>query len=337
MMPMNHHRALHRRAAGRTLIELLIALIVGAIVLGGVLLTSISSSTTQNQQNSTSFLSEEAQIAANLLNWQLRIAGFSNIVLPPKPQNFSEEPHIYRNYNGPAVRGCDGGPQNPSVPMANMACNNGNGSDGFMVAYEGSTFNTLPTNGNPNDPTDCLGQAIVPRTPSDANTGATYPLVENMIYVANNTLMCAGNGNNLRTPQPLVNNVVDMQIRYGVAGVPAVGNTTVPAEPYFEPAQYLTATQVNALAAFPAGTNPAYRGQWNRVVSMRICLTLRTSDEVHATRTAYTNCDGANVMPPDRRAYRVVLIQSALKNRTPPCADPAAAPNGATPAFDRCA
>lgn len=326
-----------QQARGRTLVELLIALIVGAIVLGGVLLSSISSSRTQNQQNSSSFLSEEAQIATNLLNWQLRLAGYSNIVLTPKPQVFGEPTYNYRNYGGPAIRGCDGSPQNPSVTMANLACVGGNGADAFMVAYEGNTFNTLPTAGNPNSPTDCLGQAVTAQVPSAANTGGNYTLVENIFYVNANTLMCAGNGTVNRTGQPLINNVVNLQVLYGVAGVPAAGAATTPAEPYFEPAQFLSATQINALPAFPAGTVPAYTGQWNRVVSVRICLTLRTTDEVYRTPTAYADCTGASVIPADRRAYRVVMVQAALKNRTPPCADPNAAPNGAAPAFDRCA
>lgn len=323
---------------GRTLIEMLIALIVGAIVLGGVLLSSISASRTQNQQNSSSFLSEEAQIATNVLAWHLRVAGYSAIVAPPKPQAFSEPRFVYRNYDGPPMRGCDGGVNNPQVSMNNMACANGNGPDALMVAYEGTTTNTLPTGTNPNDPTDCLGQAITNRTPSDMNDGSTYPLVQNMFYVANDSLMCAGNGRADRAPQPLVNNVVDMQVRYGVAGVPAAAaNSTVPAEPYFEPAQYLSATEIEALAPFPAGTNPAYLGRWNRVVSVRICLTLRSAAPVFDAPSTYTGCDGQPMNAPDAHAYRVVTVYSALKNRTPPCSDPNAAPTGPAPAFDRCA
>jgi type IV pilus assembly protein PilW len=323
---------------GRTLIELLIALIIGAIILGGVLLSSISSSRTQNQQNSSSFLSEEAQIASNLLTWHLRVAGYSTLVLPPKPQTFNEPRNVYRNYDEPAVRGCDGGVANPSVTMSAMNCINGNGADALLVAYEGNTRNTLPTATNPNSPTDCLGQAVTTQVPSAAGTGMNYTLVENMFYVNGNTLMCAGNGTAARTPQPLVDNVMDMQISYGVAGVPAAAaNSTVPAEPYFEPTQYLTASQVNALAAFPAGTNPAYLGQWNRVVSLRICLTLRTANPVYESPKDYVGCDGQAITPADNRAYRVVTVYSALKNRTPPCSDPNAAPTGVTPAFDRCA
>lgn len=335
---IERHTVPQSRNKGRSLVELLIAMVIGTIILGGVLLSSISSSTTQNQQNSSAFLSEEAQIATNLLSWHLRTAGYSSIVLPPQPQVFGEMRYVYRNYDGPAVRGCDGGPINPSVGLTNLACNGGNGPDAIMVAYEASPRSTLPTNGNPNDPTDCLGQAITGRLPSEANTGGTYALAENTFYVANDTLMCAGSGRADRAPQPLVNNVVDLQILYGVAGVPvAAPNTTVPAEPYFEPAQYLTAAQVEQLAVFPVGTLPAERGRWTRVVSVRMCLTLRTAGNVYNTPTAYTGCDGQQVMPADKRAYRVVTINSALKNRTPPCSDPGAAPGQPAAAFDRCA
>jgi type IV pilus assembly protein PilW len=317
---------------------MMIALVVGAIVLGGVLLTSINSSSTQNRQNSSAFLSEEAQIATSILIWQLRMAGFSNVVLPPQPQVLGAPRYVYRNYDGPPLRGCDGGLTNPNVAMANIACNGGNGPDALTVAYEASTRSTLPTATNVGSPTDCLGQAITVQTPSAANTGANYSLAENTFYVAGGSLMCAGNGNINRTGQPLVNNVVDMQILYGVAGVPPVApNSTTSAEPFFEPAQFLTATQVSQLVPYPPGILPVANGQWNRVVSLRICLTLRTADEVYSAPTAYTGCDGQQVIPVDRRAYRVVSVNSALKNRTPACADPGAAPGQANASSDRCA
>lgn len=331
---------LRRHITGRSLIEMMIALIIGAAVLGGVMLSSINSSRTQNQQNSSAFLSEEAQIATHLLGWHLRVAGYSEVVAPPKPQVLGEMRQAYRNYDGPAVRGCDGGMNNPQAAQAAIACNGGAGPDAVMVSYEANTRSTIPTTGNPNNPTDCLGQAITARTPSDGNSASPgYFLAQNTFFVSQNTLMCFGNGGNANAAQPLVSNVVDMQILYGVAGTPPVapGNNTVIAEPYFEPAQFLTASQVDALAVFPPGTLPEYLGRWNRVVSVRVCLTLRTADEVYTGPTAYTGCNGNAVMPADKRAYRVVTINTALKNRTPPCADSAAAPGASKPSFDRCA
>jgi type IV pilus assembly protein PilW len=335
-----HSLARFHPQRGRSLIEMLIALIVGAIVLGGVLLSSINSSRTQNQQNSSAYLSEEAQIATNLLTWHLRVAGYSEIVAPPKPQVFGEIRQVYRNYDGPPVRGCDGGMNNPQAAQAAIACSGGAGPDALMVSYEANPRSTIPTNGNPNNPTDCLGQAITALTPSDGNPASPgYFLAQNTFYVSQNNLMCFGNGGNANAAQPLVSNVVDMQVLYGVAGVPAVapGNTPVIAEPYFEPAQYLTASQVDALVEFPQGIQPAYLGRWNRVVSVRVCLTLRTAEEVYTGPQQYAGCDGNMVMPPDKRAYRVVTINTALKNKTAPCADVGAAPGASKPSFDRCA
>lgn len=334
------HAARAHLHSGRSLIEMLIALIIGAAVLGGVMLSSINSSRTQNQQNSSAFLSEEAQIATNLLTWHLRVAGYSDIVAPPKPRLFGEDAPVYRNYDGPPVRGCDGGMNNTSAPQAAIACSGGAGPDALMVSYEASSRSTIPTTGNPNNPTDCLGQSITALTPSAGSPSSPgYFLAQNTFFVSQNTLMCFGNGGNANAAQPLVSNVVDMQILYGVAGVPAVaaGNTPVIAEPYFEPAQYLTASQVDALPVFPVGTQPAYLGRWNRVVSVRVCLTLRTSEEVYTGPQQYAGCDGNMVMPADKRAYRVVTINTALKNKTAPCADVAAAPGASKPSFDRCA
>lgn len=319
---------------------MLIALIVGAIVLGGVLLSSINSSRTQNQQNSSAYLSEEAHIATHLLNWHLRVAGYSEIVAPPKPQLFGEIRQVYRNFDAPPVRGCDGGMNNPQADQANVACAGGAGPDALMISYEASPQSTIPTTGNPNNPTDCLGQSITALTPSAGNPNSPgYFLAQNTFFVANNNLMCFGNGGNANAAQPLVSNVIDMQVLYGVAGVPPVapGNTPVIAEPYFEPTQYLTASQIDGLAEFPQGTQPAYLGRWNRVVSVRVCLTLSTPEEVYTGPQPYAGCDGNMVVPQDKRAYRVVSINTALKNKTAPCADEAAAPGASKPSFDRCA
>lgn len=322
------------RTQGRSLLEMMVALVIGMIILGAVLLTSISGNSSGRRQDAIATLNEDAQIAANLLGGHLRIAGYSRIVASPSPTT------EFRNYAGPGVRGCDGGVVNDNVNMEGMACNGNAGPDALMVAYEGDAFNTFPTAGAPNVPTDCLGQALaaVPPVASDSPGGRPYWLVENIFYINGNELVCSGNGKP-GDRQPLIGNVVDMQVTYGVADIPTVAALSegTPETPFFEAARYMTATQIDALAPFPATATPVLRGRWNRVVSVRVCLVLRSAEELYDRVTPYPGCDGVAVQPTDRRAYRAVTITRAIKNKTAPCADAAAAPGtvGATP--DRCA
>lgn len=323
-------------ARGRSLLELMIALIIGMIILGAVLLTSISGNSSGRRQDGVAALNEDAQIAANLLGGHLRIAGYSGVVA--SPSSLTE----FRNYAGPGVRGCDGGVSNDNVNMEGMSCKGSSGPDAFMVAYEGDAFNTFPTATNPGVPTDCLGQALSP-TPgvaSESPGSNPYWLVENIFYVnTKNELVCSGNGVPGRA-QPLIGNVVDMQVTYGVADVPtaaAVAQGDSPDAPFFEAARYMTAQQIDQLAPFPAAATPALRGRWNRVVSVRVCLVLRSADELYDQITPYPGCDGMDINPPDRRAYRAVTITRAIKNKTAPCADAAAAPGAVAAIADRCA
>ena len=336
---MRNTRRFPPNARGRSLLELMAALIIGMIILGGVLLTSVSTSGTQQTQNSTAYLAEEAQIATNLLTWHLRSAGYSQIVAPPRPTLTGEDSQPFRHYEGPAVRGCDGGTDDTSANMAVMACRGGTGADSLTVAYEANTWSTMPVNSNGQVvPSDCIGNGITTLTPSEAIPGQQFRLAENTFFVVNGSLSCKGSGGNANTTaQPLVANVRDMQVTYGVAATPVlVAGSTTPVQPLFEPVRYLTAAQVDALPLFPADAAPAIRGRWNQVVSVRICLTLRSPEPVHSKATPYAGCDGESITPGDSHAYRTVAVSTALKNRTAPCADQDAAPGAAKPAADRC-
>jgi len=320
-------------AHGRSLLELMIALAIGFIILGAVLLTSVGNGGSSRRQDSMTTLNEDAQIATNILTNQLRMAGYSRFTSPPQ----SGLGLSNRNYAGPPVRGCDGGMKDVGVVMKDIACNGGAGSDAFMVDYEADTNTTFPTAANPGVPTDCLGASLPAMTSSDDPNASPYYLVENVFYVdsASNSLMCSGSGNPGQ-PQPLIGNVVDMQVTYGVAAMP-VDPDGLDQVPLFEATQYLTASEVDQLPILPVGTLPPERGRWVRVVSMRVCLVMRTASELYDRITPYTGCNGQSVMPTDKRAYRAVNITTAFKNRTAPCADSQAAPDQLKPRNDRCA
>lgn len=113
------------------------------------------------------------------------------------------------------------------------------------------------------------------------------------------------------TAEELVEGVEDMQITYGV-------DTTVPADgevdfvdPDHDGDPYLTAAQVES-AAVPGSTNDE---KWRRVISVRVSLLMRTSEDgvVPAPQTYTFN--GATVHPADRRLRKVFTHVIKLRNR----------------------
>jgi type IV pilus assembly protein PilW len=347
-LAMTNTRRFHRhRQAGRSLIELLIALVIGFVVLGAVMMTSINANRTSSVNQQVARMQQDATFATQLLTGQLRLAGYSAV--RQKPVIRAPIPNIFnpsnRNYAGPPVVGCENGFANlNAADYTLLACNGGAANtapDAISIIYEGDAFNTFPTAGNPGQPTDCLGATVAPTVLSSADQAATsgdpnvrnYARIENRYYIVGTTLFCQGNGNPLN-PQPVLDNVVDMQIVYGVANTPQNNNRLSANDPMNEAVMHMRADQVNNQAPFPAGT-AGPEARWNRAVSATVCLLLRSDLGALDQPTPYTDCQGNVVNPPagDTRAYRQVRIQVGFKNRTPACLD---ASPGAAVRADRC-
>lgn len=320
-----------RHVGGRTLIELLIALVIGFVVLGAVIMTFINTNRTSAVNQQMARLQQDAAFATQILTSQFKLAGYSAAVDFPVLSDGTTGLVTYnRNHGGPAVVGCDNGFSNASTAAdyTTLGCTAASATpqpDAIDVIYEGDAFNTVPSAAGL--PTDCLGAAVAPAVASSAaqTPGTLYSRVENRYYVANNAgtpaLFCVGIGNPGQ-PQPLVDNVLDMQITYGVAATPPANGYADPATPFFEPVRYLTAAQVNNLPPFPStATGPDSR--WNQVVSATVCLLMRSDLGALDQPTAYTDCQGVQITPAagDTRAYRTIRIQVGFKNRIAPCPD----------------
>jgi type IV pilus assembly protein PilW len=340
---------------GRTLIELLVALVIGFVILGAVMLTSVGTKRTSSVNQQMARLQEDAAIAANLLTTQLRLAGYSAVrvqpaVTPPAP--ISGPVITNRRYGGPPVVGCENGFNNNTVAnygLLTCAAGAANSApDALSIIYEGDASNTVPTAGAAAlSGTDCLGAEVTATTPVDfvGSDGAeTYARVENRFYIApdpntgNPALYCAGVGSNgfANNPQPLIDNVIDMQITYGVSNIPSGAAREASTEPYFDTVRYMRADQVTALPKFPDNNTPPPDAFWRRVNGATVCLLLRSEPgalDKSTQATQYLNCQGTVVTPPanDLRAYRAVRIQVAFKNRTAPCPD-----NTTVPRPDHC-
>ena len=185
-------------------------------------------------------------------------------------------------------------------------------------------YNTVPTSAN--IPTDCLGNRIGPQQDVD---NIPYYVASNRYFISIQAgsgrpeLYCASPASpNFPAPaagtevapypfpQPAtgnqlsVENVQDMQIWYGMRATPLVADDR-------QVIRYRQATAINALAA----------GAWDAVISVRICLLMRSAEPVLQGEDdlTYQPCDqgAARATSPDRRLYRAYYTTSTLRSKMP--------------------
>lgn len=301
----NTVRAPHGAATqhGRTLIEVMVAMVLGVVVIGSILSTVISTSASTRTQDGVARLTEDAQIALNIVAGHLRMAGFSLPRVNARPDRQAA------NYEGAAVRGCDGPIQNMGMPMDVFVCAGVNQPNAFSVAYEADQWNTLPVGGVP---TDCLGRGLVPQV---SPLGGNFFVAENRFFIRNGAngnpeLACAGNGQpgGFAAPQALVENVEDMRLVYGASDMIAVPDFTLNAYAGVI-TDFFRADQLDA--AWPA---QGVMERWRRVSNVQLCLLMRSDDFVTDDATPYTDCNGNVVTPADRRLRVAVSTTINLRN-----------------------
>lgn len=253
---------------GFSLVELMIAIVLGLILVAAVGAIYLGSSRSYRTQTSVSQVQEQGRFANLLIAPIVRQAGYL-----PNPLTQTDPSLIFKSSNNKlAVFGF-----NQSVASTNIGSNYQGlasssvvaNTDVIAVAFEGK---------NDSSPADiklktCLGR------PVDASQVAV-----NIFYISSdngvNSLSCYDNitaeGDSTSSTtastnaQPLVSGVTDMQILYGVdSNSDSNINTT----------QYMTAAQVDAA------------GKWAYVASVQITLTV---DSLEATEKGVTATDVAN-------------------------------------------
>ncbi len=292
------------RQRGRSIVEVMIAMTISLFVMATVLALVAGSSRGSRTQDSQSKLTENAQVALNLITGHLRMSGYS------RPRVNAIPGASVANYEGAAVRGCEGGFVDSTEPdMSLTLCVGGAGSEAISIAYEADINNTLVQAANV--PTDCLGQPLLAQPSA---FGGVFFVAENRFYIdaaaGDPVLVCDGNGGpGFGNPQALISNVEDFQVLYGVSdtGVTQFGNT----EFNGRTERYLSANQLDA--QFPAED---VMTRWSRVSSVRVCLLMRTDDDVTDELTPYFDCFGNLVNPPDRRLRFAVSSTVNVRNNS---------------------
>lgn len=317
--PRNAFRLQHDQ--GLTLIELMVSMVIGLILMIAVVSTYLGASGAARVAESQGRMNEDAQAALTILAQQLRMAGNN-----PKQSNYTSAAPRNPVYGAGTyiVRGCDGKfsdvTTSASIQALTCAAGGGTSADSIALSYEADRFNTVATSGG--NATDCLGNSLPTVTPAPQPLvwlgtvvgppllPITYKIADNRFYIATSnvitspSLYCKGNGND--TPQPLVENVEDLQLIYGL-GKSASATLDV--------AGYLSAADIVANADLSLLTDDV---RWSKVITVRICVVMRSERPVLTdTVTAqYVKCDGTlNTSPPDLRLRRAYSTTVVLRNR----------------------
>ncbi len=273
------------KCQGFSLVELMVSSLAGVIILGGVLHVYSSQSMASKINSNLTSLQEDSRFAVELMSFGLRKAGFRN-------DQWDDIDFIYPN-GKEAVRGSN------DTGL--------NGSDVIVVRYQAD--NNSPAMEN------CFGEALnfgdtLPSTNITVASDTVFTEVYFLSTVDNEpSLMCGqisntclgsdfslysvntGSTTENVCATTLVNGIEHMQVWYGVD---ANGDGSAD--------QYLISDDVSS---------------WNSVVSLRIGLLFRTSDEIRDAIDSKTyKLVNKTVTPAslDRRMRRIVTTTVSFRN-----------------------
>lgn len=340
--------AKRRMQAGFSLIELMISLTIGLVITVASLSAYVASSGAGRVADAQARMNEDAQAALATLSQQIRMAG-ANPVQVGRTLAFRRNPVYLQTYVGGgsetytttlptmspttytlsafSIRGCNGTFSNITATTVKtldaLTCAGTSTTtlpDSIAVSYEADRYSTISVSGRPSD---CLGQTlpvagtVTTGATTTVPTNTTITLADNRFYIANQpnrsptvpSLYCKGNGINNPPAQPLVENVEDLQITYGVASA-STTTTVATVAGYLDAAQMETETTLAAL--------PSSGARWGRVLSVRICIVVRSETPVapDAASAKYYKCDGTlDSSQTDLRLRRAYSTTVVLRNR----------------------
>ena len=299
-----------RAQRGLSLVELMVAMTIGLFLMGAVVIIYINTSTTSRSSTQESQMNEDATLALEVLQQQIRLAGFSNV-----------DAAGARLFPGRAVFGCEGTPSSSSdTPFSSLACGSGGSApDALAVRYEATTLNSQPVTSAAGVtlPGNCANEGISAWNASAEGAASATPitLADNRYFIMNDTdgtpsLFCRGRtGAGFGADTALIPNIEDMQIQYAITALPTTNNPI----PH----------QVAGYVAADDATLGAAAGNWSRVAAIRICLLARTAQTIptgdNSTNDlgSYVDCNGVVQTRNDRRLRRAYVTTIQLRNTRP--------------------
>ncbi|HOW79933.1 MAG TPA: PilW family protein [Verrucomicrobiota bacterium] len=266
---------------GFSLVEIMVALVLGLVIVAAVLQTFISTQQSARTLETTSGMQENERLALDFLGKYIRLAGYKFISWTPNNDAFPvSNLGLHPLVAGVVIAGGD---------------NDQQGADSITFRYQGSNGRSV---------TDCLGgiidpnQAVVTSFSLNLNNGR-FALRCRVQYINRQTGAAIG----AAQTEPILNDIENMQILYGVDSTPQQGGLLLDRAD-----RYVTASQINAHNA----ANPA-DNWWRQVLSVRIDLLVR-SEADNITQQQVFTFNGVNYN--DRRLRHVVSTVIDLRNNS---------------------
>lgn len=258
--------------AGRTLVELMVAVAIGLAIVVGLVTMYISTNRAARASSATAGAEFAGSVLMTLIGDAIKQAGYGEIV-GSDPVTRSGQ----TLFDGNSVLGCqDGRFRDPAAQ--DFTCVSAPG-DALLVRLQADSVGSPPQGAL----RDCLGSQapMVPYNGAGIGQGTMRPLVANAYWLdANGQLVCQGNGTlpaGTAAAQPLIGGVEEFKVFYGFD--PEAFSQT-----RSEGRQARVFLGANALRALAGGnTNP-----WDYVVSVYVCVRIRTTEGAVASQTSYT-------------------------------------------------
>lgn len=284
------------RQRGASLIEIMVSLVIGLFVVGAVMTTYLGTGTSGRQQSAASQMTEDAMIAFTLVGRDIQIAGSTDVNSIVATAGGGTAVFARPAVLARPIFGCEGSFTTATAAVTAATCAAGTASHAIEVSYQATTRTAAVTSGGLT--TDCLGNTL---SSTNVVGFGTLTFTSNRYYVDSGTgrpeLYCASQDAAGSGGQPIVENVEFLKFWYGVA--PA-WNSSDPSTR--RAVRYVTASNV---------------ADWNTVVSVRMCVLIRSADAVLTGEdsASYTDCDNTTQSSTDRRLRRAFFSTVALRNK----------------------
>lgn len=271
-----------RRAAqaGRTLIELIIAIAIGLVIVAGVSSLYLSSSGISRTANQIGNVEQTGQLALIFLGETVKQAGYGEII----GSDFAGAGQTL--FDGAHMRGCTGQRfVNAFASPPDLACTGAVAGDALYVRYQAGPVIAAMDAPEAARITlrDCLQQnvpqEVINPTVFRPGAGVQRPMVTNVFSYdpVNQTIDCRGNGG--MGNQPILRDVVEFRVffRFDDAAFTAGASGDLNAAPLG--GSIRDAAYINGLP--PSAIDP-----WNYVVAALVCVSIRTNEQGVASGTS---------------------------------------------------
>lgn len=281
-------QAARKAQTGLTLIELMVALVIGLVVVLAASTALVVSRNGFNNIDAAAQLRDNARFAEDVLQRLGVQAGFEDVAnaATPVQANIRALAGAGTNVPNVFVYGLDNSQRKGSDAWTDAGGGAGiNGSDILVLRFQ-PNVSISDFSKSDGAMIDCSGNS-----PALAPTDR-YDRVTSVLHVAISptdnepTLMCTRwSDSGAISTQPLIRGVEDFQVLYGVDGIGA-NNTDIPNPSTADsvPERYLRADQL----AGPSGKPEVTAANWQRVRSIRIGMVLRASPNSAVDRNPQT-------------------------------------------------